>query len=476
MRILFICPPNYRFREVSFQDFGLGPAYLAAVLGKNHEVAYYETDAPAEAEIKNISHDYTSYEYLIKSHHKYVEGLQNESHLVWKEIERVISDFAPDIVGLSTMTPSYPSALIVAKMAKRLSNATVIFGGVHASILPDEVLQNSFIDFVVRGEGETTIEELVQCLEKKTDPSMVKGISFRKNGQIIHTPRRDLIPDLDSIPFPVRSSLLFPERFSDRNFAHIFVGRGCPADCYFCANPTLWGRKYRLRSAKNVFEELKLLTNEYGKVVLFEDDNLLVSKAMLFELCSLIKQEIPDLVWRCQSRVDTLSEEKLLAIKEAGCWDVKLGFESGSDRILTYINKKLTEKKIMECCEMIVKSGMQFSVNFMFGFPDETLEDMRATLEMIKKIPANSIAISKFIPLPGTKLYNDVIKSGLIADSPPKYEHFDLYSNYYHFSKHLSREQLQEFWLEIYHLVEEKNKKTRKGPPKPKQVVIPTAL
>ena len=466
MRILFICPPNYRFRQVSFHDFGLGPAYLAAVLQNQHDVAFYEADAPTEEETRNVQHDYTSYEFLGRSHTRYLEGLQDESHFIWKEVKEVIRKYAPDVIGLSSMTPSFPSALVVARLAREVSDATIIFGGVHATILPEDAIKDPNVDYVVRGEGEETIVELIQCLEKKGDPGQVKGITYRKAGELVHTPDRPLISNLDTIPFPRRDSLLFPERFSKRNYVNMLAGRGCPHNCHFCANPVLWKRKYRLRSAQNVLEELRILCRDYGENILFWDDNLLVSPKMLLEFCSAIKSEIPDLLWRCQSRVDTISPERLTAMKESGCWDVKLGLESGSNRILSYINKDLDTRRIMGCAEMIQKSGLQFSVNFMFGFPEETWEDLQATLEMVKQIPANSIAVSKFIPLPGTKLFQDVISLGLIPDAQPRYEYFDLYSTHYHYSKHISREKFQEFYAEIHRVVEEKNRRTRIGAPK----------
>jgi len=465
MKILLISPPNYRFRNIAYQNIPFGPAYLAAVLGKHHDVLCYNAEVPSKDELDRFEHDYTSYEFLMNSHGKFLEGLLDESHPIWNEIESAICSYSPDIIGISTMTPSYPAALTIARIAKKVSRALVIFGGVHATVLSHEVASSKFVDFVIRGEGERTIIDLLNCIEKGTDPRNVSGITYKKDGKIISTPDRELIKNLDTIPFPDKTSLLFPERYPAARHNSIIVGRGCTSRCHFCSNHILWGKRYRLRSSENVFEELKLLCEDNGEPIRFTDDNLMISRKLLFELCEQMTNETPEIIWNCQSRVDTLTREMVAIAKRAGCWDIKLGLESGSDKILRYINKRLTVREIMECCEMILKTGMSFSVNFMFGFPDETLQDMRRTLDLIKKVPADNIAISKFIPLPGTKLFDDVVNLGLIQDDPPKYEHLDLYSTYYHYPRHVSIENFQEIFQEIFQVVDEKNKKTRKGAP-----------
>ncbi|MFH1933651.1 MAG: radical SAM protein [Pseudomonadota bacterium] len=467
MKILFITPPNMRFRGVMTNSFALGPAYLAAVLKENHDIRYYEAEAMSIEEIDKNKKIYSIYSPQLTSHSLYVKALQNDSHSIWKEIESVISSFSPDVVGLSTLTSSYPAALHIAKMVKKNTFAKVIMGGVHPTILAQEVANNEYVDFVVRGEGEITLPQLISHLEKGTDPIDVPGLTFKKDGKIISTPDGAFVEDLNTIPFPDTSSLLFPERFSNNSFTNILAGRGCTASCKFCCNHVLWRKKYRMRSVENIFEELVGIYNKYGKTILFMDDNLMASPTLLFKLCEKIQVHIPDISWRCQSRIDTLTSEKLAISKESGCWDIKIGVESGSDRILNYLNKRLSVKQILECSEMILKSGIQFSANFMFGFMEETWEDMQLTLQLIRNIPANSIAVSKFIPLPGTELYDDAVKEGIFSEGSIKYEHLDLFSTYYHYPKHVSREKFYEFYLEIHQLVDEKNKKTRTGPPKP---------
>jgi len=465
LRILFITPPNFRFRGATSKNMIMGPAYLTSMLKNDHDVINYDCEALSEHELKLCKHGHTSYDYLANTHKMYLEGLKDKYHPIWKEIEEVVVSFSPDIVGLSTMTNSYPAALIIAKIVKKISKATVIMGGSHPTILSEEVAEDDNVDFVVKGEGENTIVDLVNCIEQKIDPISVRGILYKKDGKIIKTPDRGFIKNLDLIPFPDKNSFLFPERFTKSSFSNILAGRGCPWQCHFCATCALWGRNLRMRSAENIFNEIMIIKRKYGNIINFMDDNFMVYKKTLFDLCYFIMRKNLNISWRCQAHVDTIDKEKLAVIKDAGCWDITLGIESGSDRMLTYINKRLSIKKIMQVVEMIIKSGIQLSVNFMFGLPEETWEDMQKTLNLIKEIPANNIAISKFIPLPGTKLYRDVMNLGLIKDNPPRYEHFDLYSNYYHFPLHISRERLNEFSFEVFKMVVEKNEKTRIGLP-----------
>jgi len=363
------------------------------------------------------------------------------------------------------MTSSYPAALMVARIVKRVSSALVVIGGVHVTMLPEQAAANGAIDYVFRGEGEVSFKEFVQKIERREDPGAIRGITYKRNGRIVHTPSIGFVKNLDSLPLPDMEALLFRERYPGSCFTNVLGGRGCPSNCHFCANHALWG-KYRQRSADKIFEELLIIYEKHGKTIFFLDDNFLISKKLLFEVCERMRRETPELLWRCQSRVDTLTEDKLKISRDTGCWDIKLGIESGSDRILAYLNKRLTVKKALAGCEIILRHGIQVSANFMFGFPEETWEDLQATLQLIKRLPANSIAVSKLIPLPGTKIYNEVMRDGLIPDRPPKYEHLDLYSNYYHYPKYVSREKLEEFEQEIFSVVDEKNKRTRTGAPK----------
>ena len=190
------------------------------------------------------------------------------------------------------------------------------------------------------------------------------------------------------------------------------------------------------------------------------------SKTVLGLSERLVKNRL-NVGWRVCSRIDSLSDEKLVAAKEAGCWDLILGLESGSDRILAYMNKRITVDMMMRGIDKVLHSGLSFTANFMFGLPEETMEDMRATLDLIKRIPAGNIAVYRFIPLPGTKFYNDVAAMGMFGKDGPGYEYLDLYSDHYHYSRHVSREEINAFAREIYSVVEEKNRLTRSRPPRP---------
>ena len=466
MRILFITPPNFRFRGVRFGNLPFGPAYLCSVLRARYDVYNYYAELMSTEEINRHSDTFREYSPLLDSHGLYLAALAARSHPVWREIQSVLENLSPDVVGLSTMTCSYPSALVIAEMVKKVTNAKLIVGGVHATTLPDEVASNQYVDFVVRGEAEVSLAQLLEHIEKGTEPCDVAGITYRKGGRTVSTPDACLIENLSTLPLPDIETVVFPGRYSSTSFSTILAGRGCPARCHFCANHVLWRKRHRMRSIDSIYEEVLWKVKRYGKTIDFGDDNLMVSRKVFLELCERMHKEIPDILWRCQSRVDTVTAEKVRASKEAGCWDIKLGIESGSDRILKYLNKRQTVDQTLRCCEMIMNNGVQVSVNFMFGFPEETWDDMQLTLQMIREICASSIAVSKFIPLPGTKLFDDVVELGIFGDRAVRYEHLDLFSTYYHYPRYVSRERFQEFYWEIHRVVDEKNRRTRTGPPK----------
>jgi len=463
MRILFIAPPKYRFSGVSMW-FGYGPLYLAAVLKGHHDVRYYNADAPSVEEKGRRDYSETSYEVKARSHAEYVAALSDLTHPVWKEVEQVITDFQPDVIGLSTMTPAYPAALVIARLARRISDAVILMGGVHASLLPEEVIRTGLVDYVVRGEAEETLPMLLRRLEKRLEPLDIKGLTFMRDGKVIHTPDQGYIDDLNALPPPAMDALMFPERFSEASFATVMGGRGCPHHCTYCANHVLW-KKYRMRSAEKIFEDFQRVRQKHNGDIYFLDDNFMVFPKTLFSVCEMIATKAPGSIWKCQSRIDTLTDEKIIACKDAGCWNIGLGIESGSDRMLKLINKGVTSKQGFAACEQLLRHGIQVQTNFMFGFPEETWEDLQLTKEAIRTIPANNLVVSKLIPLPGTDIFQDIKASGVIKESTPLYEHFDLYSDYYHFPRHIPREQFAEFTQEVFELVDERNKLIRMGPP-----------
>lgn len=304
-----------------------------------------------------------------------------------------------DVVGISATTLTYFDACkIIQKIKKRKPKMTVIIGGPHASLLPKQVLQNSGADAVVVGEGENIMVKIADGKLK------AKGI--------IYVP---LIEDLDTLPFPTYSYLDLNRYFkfggSDRSRwtlpqpAMAIMGiRGCPFHCSFCSEKKLFRGRVRYRSVENIIEEIDYLQKFYGvKGINFLEDTLTVNQQRAIKLCKYLGEM--NIKWVCQSRVDMVNEPLLKLMKKSGCQYIFYGVESGSERILQeVIKKEVTISQIIKTFKITKKVGIGIVANYIFGIPGETEEDLKATLEMVKKLPADAVALNIFVPLPGAEL------------------------------------------------------------------------
>lgn len=354
----------------------LGLAYLASVL----EEAGYEVkvfDCPP----LSLSH-----EGLIKS----------------------LTKFSPDFVGITCMTMMYPSAVKVASMIKEQLPETVVgVGGPHVTFYDEEALKEcSSIDLVVRGEGEQTMLEIATCLREGRKLSSVDGITLRKNGEIVRTPNRSFIQDLDFLPYPAYH--LFPMnsyRIYGKKIMPIITSRGCPFQCSFCVTSRMVGRKFRARSPKNVVDELEWLVSEHdADAVCFYDDTLTLDKKRILEICSLIRRRKVNVMWDCQTRVDQISREILEEMAKAGCQLISFGVESGSDKILSRIGKGTTVDQNRRAIMLAKKVGLLVAVSVIIGYPGETVKTINETLKFLWETKPDDAYICFATPYPGTEL------------------------------------------------------------------------
>ncbi|MEM3441643.1 MAG: radical SAM protein, partial [Candidatus Bathyarchaeia archaeon] len=280
--------PSGSTGHLPFALLGLG--YLAAVLEKNH----YEVDV-VDCQVLKLS----------------TEGFKSE-----------IEKRKPDIVGITATTLTYKSGLNLAKIAKEVNpNCLTIMGGPHVTFWDDKALQECpELDVIVRREGEITLLELVQRVEAGKSFHDLLGITYRKNGQIMRNPDRPYIEDLDSLPFPARH--LWPmERLREyEDVLYLAASRGCTFWCEFCATVRMHGRKFRMRSPKNIVDELEFLNKTYGvSKFTFCDDAFTVDQARTEALCREIINRKLKIQWNCGTRVDMITKEMLAKMKEAGC-------------------------------------------------------------------------------------------------------------------------------------------------------------
>jgi len=403
-KILLINPPFYRLMNSHFNGLSLGISYLAAVLSKHgHYVKIYNADYES-------SDNYANLKRIFEGYDEYKRILSDLNHPLWLEIKENIKIFSPDIIGITMLTGTYKSAENVAKIAKKLNeDVKILLGGVHPTILPEETIKNKYFDYVVRGEGEYTFLDFVNG--KRVED--IQGLTYiNKSGDIVNNPEREFIKDLDSLPFPSRDLYINDTRYMD--YGYILSGRGCPCECTFCASNKIWKRHVRFRSPESVVEEVKQVYDKYGtKFFYFVDDTFTLVKKRSKKICNLLLESDLDISWICDTRVDTIDEELLRLMKDAGCIRLKIGVESGSERILKKVKKKITKDQIRNSVSLIKKVGIEFAIYLMIGFPTETKEEMRETLNFAKELGPAYFSFSVLAPYPGTEIYDDIIKSGI---------------------------------------------------------------
>ncbi|MBU4360266.1 B12-binding domain-containing radical SAM protein [Patescibacteria group bacterium] len=335
-------------------------------------------------------------------------------------LEKICVDFEPQVVGFYAMTWTYRHAKELAEQIKKIDSQIItLIGGPNVSCLPKDSIECGLFDYGVYGEGEETVVELIKKLNGKIDVNWgdIRGIIYKKDNQVIINPPRQLIEDLDSIPFPARHLLPIEKYFDiftqQKHFATIIATRGCPFNCIFCDRKNRMGRNWRVRSPQNIAAEIKEVKEKFGiKEFMFFDDNLIVDKKWGLELCRELKPL--KIIWECRNRVDLVDEEILRAMKEAGCYRIRFGFESGDDHILKVLKKDITVAKSLKAAKLSKKIGIEMFGYFMLGSPGETQESMDKTIDLALKINPSFAAFSKTILIPGSELFDFGLAHNLI--------------------------------------------------------------
>jgi len=375
----------------------------------------------------------------------YAKAIDNDDHFVWKEIRETIQQTAPRFVGVSIMTPTLHSGVKIIKIAKELGKV-VIVGGAHVNIVKEKIFKLNDIDYAVFGEGEIPLEEFLTVYPNEKKLNSIHGLGSTRNESYNGFAPR--IQDLDSLPFPDRKLLLYVERFQNSGLNNIIASRGCPYKCDFCASVPLWHRKTMVRSPAHVIEEIKDLHDNYNlKEFRFFDDIFTIKKSNVIEFCQLLISEYGKkyFKWWCYSRVNTIDEEMLSWLKKAGCDQICLGIESGSPAVLKRMHKEITIEQTEKAVELIKKHGFWLLTFFMFGLPYETVENMRETVDFIKRIKPDSINLCTFTPYPGTELYDYCVEKKLLEhdDSYDIFKNIGHHSTYNYFSDTVSQNEYQ---------------------------------
>lgn len=336
-------------------------------------------------------------------------------------IENTVHYFEPDVVGFYAMTWTYRQDVSLAARVKKINpKIKTVIGGPNITCLPRESLASRHFDYGVFGEGEITIVELLEYLEgkKRRRLNKILGLIYKKGGRVYVNPPRPLINDLNSIPFPARNLLLmnrYYDVFSRRkHFATIFATRGCPFNCVFCDRRNRMGKAWRVRSPQNIADEIKEVIASHGiREFMFFDDNLIVNKEWGLKLCQELEKL--NIIWECRNRVDLVDERLLRAMKKAGCYRIRFGFESGDNRILKILKKGITVEQSLKCAKMCKRVGMEIYGYFMIGSPSETPETIQKTIDLALKIDPSFAIFSKTILIPGSELFEFGVSRGFIS-------------------------------------------------------------
>lgn len=354
-------------------------------------------------------------------------GIGNDGINLWEReltVDQAISAFdysQYDVFGISAYSTQYKYLKEFSlKLKSQYSKIPIICGGPGPTFSSKIILNNTGVDFCVIGEGEITIIEL---LENLNEPQNVAGISYKKNNEIIYTPTREYIKDLDSIPFPDRElfdfrkiierKTLVSKKYDRKQYisADIIAGRGCPYHCNFCSK-TFSG--LRLRSINNIILEAVQLKEQFGiNHLQFDDELVLINKKRTHELCARLKEL--KLWWSCQGRIDQVDEEILRTLKDSGCIELGYGVESVSQAILDRMNKHIKADNIIPVIKMTREIGITPIIQYMYGYPGETDETIEKTFQFFKELDIPFIG-STTTPIPGSVLYDDCVKSDVIKD------------------------------------------------------------
>ena len=383
MRILLVDPPALAFkpRFKTYATFPNGILYIASVLEKEgHEVQIYD----------NVIDEREPKDFI---------------------------PFNPDIIGFSVVTGPHIDAAITQsqEFKKIIPGVKIVWGGSHPSILPEQTLSEPYIDYIVIGAGEYTLLELVKYLENgHTSLEVIKGLAHKKDGSIIINEPRPFIKDLDTLPDPAWH-LVDVSKYWDIT---LNTSRGCPFKCTFCYN-SAFHKSYRAElPADRIVSQIEKLQKRYDvKYIKLWEDNFTFNRRRFHQFCHLIIDKKLKLKWDAEVRA-TMEEEDIALLANSGCVSVGLGMESGSQRMLDFMQKDATVTEMEKTFWLLVKYKILPRLYLIHGLPTETVEDFKLTQELLKRLDYPPYTYMRYVPYPGTTLLNYCVTNGLI--SPPQ--------------------------------------------------------
>jgi magnesium-protoporphyrin IX monomethyl ester (oxidative) cyclase len=405
-KVLLFIPPAFTFKDSldvnPLPPLGLG--YLGAVL-ENAGIEVKIVDCLLEGWSSRVD----------------VAGNIIRVGLPFDRIEEIIRAYGPDIVGVNNLfTKQRENAHRIYALSKKVDSGIItVAGGAHPTVMSELVLADGNVDYVVLGEGDDTIIDLVGVIEGKRGISTLDGVGYKENGQVKIIPKTKFIEDLDKLPFPARHLLNMEGYFGlkhshgtrrRKRFSPIVTSRGCPAKCTFCSAYRVWGRKFRQRSPENVIAEMKEIKEKYGiEEIMFEDDNTTLNVQRAEKLFDLMIEEKFNFVWDTPNGVAAfaLNEGLIDKIKKSGCYHLNLALESGNQYVLDNIIKKpLKLERAKQLITYAQKIGLDVCIFLIIGMPGETKEQMWDSFRLAEELEIYSPFISIATPYPGSELYD----------------------------------------------------------------------
>ena len=394
MKVLLINPPDwdqvvYSSNEAAASERGyyppLGLMYIASMLKKEggHEVAIID------AVLERLRYD---------------------------RLGEILRRDRPDMVGITAFTMNVLDALETARCVKRnLPGAHVCMGGPHVTLFPLETLGFESVDTVVVGDGEFTCLRLVQALEGGESLQGIPGLLYKDNGKAVGNPPAARIKDLDRIPHPARELTRYREYWSilgdARPATTMMTTRGCPFQCVFCCHDPV----FRLRSISNVMEEVSQCVSLGIKEIFFFDETFNIDRRRVLQFCREMTALGSPVAFDIRARVDTVDPEILRSLKESGCRRIQFGVEAGTQKVLDRIGKRITLKQAEDAFLWARRAGLITFADFMVGLPGETADDIHRTIAFAKKLEPDYVQFSSLLPLPGTDIYEEGIRTGIFS-------------------------------------------------------------
>lgn len=403
MKILLVSPSQSgAYGNLTPPDYpNLGLGYIAAALEKSgHTVKIVDIDADKVTK------------------EKFISDLKEEGY---------------GLVGITTTSPTFSKAVELTKIVKDVSKAVTVLGGIHVTVAPEESIRYDSVDFIVKGEGEVTILELVNYLEHGADIASIDGLYYKNNGSVVKNRDRALIDNLDDLPFPAR------HLFNRHNYSYpdallkpampIITSRGCPANCNYCNSKNIFTRKFRVRGPENILAEIEYLIKEYGvKEIHIWDDNFTTQKKRVFQIRDEIKRRNIRIKFAFPNglRADYVDEEVLRALKDMGTYSVAFGVESGNQEVLDRVNKNIKLGEIERAFRLARKIGLEIWGFFMIGLPGDTADSIKDTIDFAIRLNPDVAKFHILKPFPGSEVYKEFLERGLLLDY--NYDHFGIHT------------------------------------------------